>query len=66
MEIQKFEYLETGKSVLDVIKSIFHNFLRAAIWQKKKEKEKKNSEHKLSEFQNKFGKLIGKHNYLVK
>ena len=41
MEIQKFEYLETGKSVLDVIKSIFHNFLRAAIWQKKKKKKKR-------------------------
>ena len=41
MEIQKFEYLETGKSVFDVIKSIFHNFLRAAIWQKKKKKKRK-------------------------
>ena len=32
MEIQKFEYLESGKSFLDEIKIIFHSFLRAIIW----------------------------------
>ena len=29
MDIQKFEYLENEKSVLDEIKSIFHNYLKA-------------------------------------
>ena len=32
MEIQKFKYLENGKSFLDEIKSIFHSFWRAIIW----------------------------------
>ena len=34
MEIQKFEYLEKEKSLLDEIKSIFHNYLRVIIWRK--------------------------------
>ena len=29
MKKQKFEYLENGKSFLDEIESIFHNYLRA-------------------------------------
>ena len=33
-EIQKFEYLENKKSLLDEIKSIFHSFWRAIIWWK--------------------------------
>ena len=36
MEIQKSEYLENKKSILDEIKSIFHNYLTAIIWKKKK------------------------------
>ena len=32
MEIQKFEYLENEKSVLDELKSIFHSFFRVIIW----------------------------------
>ena len=35
MEIQKFEYLEKEKSLLDKMKSIFHNYLRVIIWLKK-------------------------------
>ena len=35
-KIQKCEYLENKSSFLDEIKSIFHNHLRAIIWQKKK------------------------------
>ena len=31
-KIQKFEYLEKGKSFLDEIKNIVHSFLRAIIW----------------------------------
>ena len=42
-KIQKCEYLENKSSFLDEIKSIFHNHLRAIIWQKKKKK----NEHKL-------------------
>ena len=42
MEILKFEYLDNEKSFLHDIKSIFHNFLKAIIWKKKK-----NSGHKL-------------------
>ena len=34
MEIQKSEYLENKKSILDEIKSIFHNYLTAIIWWK--------------------------------
>ena len=33
-EIQKIEYLENKKSILDEIKSIFHSFWRAIIWWK--------------------------------
>ena len=33
-KIQKFEYLETEKSLLDEIKNIFHNFWRAITWWK--------------------------------
>ena len=32
--IQKFEYLENEKSLLDQIKNIFHGFWRAIIWRK--------------------------------
>ena len=35
-EIRKFEYLENEKSILDEIKSIFHNFQKAIIWCKNK------------------------------
>ena len=31
-KIQKFEYVESGKSFLDEIKNIFHSFGRAFIW----------------------------------
>ena len=31
-ETQKFEYLENEKSLLDEIKSIFHNYICAIIW----------------------------------
>ena len=34
-EIQKFEYHDNEKNFLDEIKSIFCNYLRAAIWWKK-------------------------------
>ena len=34
-EIHKLEYLHNEKSSLDEIKSIFCNYLRAAIWRKK-------------------------------
>lgn len=37
-EIQKFEYLEIEKSFLDEVKGIVHNFLRAIVWQKKRQK----------------------------
>ena len=33
-EIQKFEYLENGKSTLDEIINIFYSFWRAIIWLK--------------------------------
>ena len=32
MEIQKREYLENEKSILDEIIRIFHNYLGAIIW----------------------------------
>ena len=32
IEIQKFKYLENGKSFLDEIKNMFHSFWRAIIW----------------------------------
>ena len=35
-KIQKFEYLENGKSFLDEIKNIFHSFVTAIIWWKNK------------------------------
>ena len=35
-EIQKFEYLESEKSFLDEIKSIFHSFWKTIIWWKNK------------------------------
>ena len=35
MEIQKIEYLEKEKSLLDKMKSIFHIYLRVIIWLKK-------------------------------
>ena len=31
-KLQKFEYLENEKNILDKIKSIFHRFWRAFIW----------------------------------
>ena len=34
MEIQKLEYLEEENSLLDEIKSIFHNYLRVIISRK--------------------------------
>ena len=37
-EIQKLKYIENKAGFLDEIKSTFHNFLRAIIWWKKKEK----------------------------
>ena len=46
-EIQKFEYLENKKSILDEIKSIFHSFWRTIIWRKNK-----NSRHKLQNRKN--------------
>ena len=30
-KIQKFKYLENEKNLLDEVKSIFHNYLRATI-----------------------------------
>ena len=45
-KIQKFEYLENGKSILDEIENIFHSFWRAIIWWKNKNLIK-NSWHKL-------------------
>ena len=45
-KIQKFEYLESGKSFLDEIKNIFQSFLSAIIWRKNKNLIK-NSRHKL-------------------
>ena len=34
MELQKCEYLENEKSFSVEIKRVFHNYLRAIIWQK--------------------------------
>ena len=45
-KIQKFEYLENGKSILDEIENIFHSFWRAIIWRKSKNL-MRNSWHKL-------------------
>ena len=36
MELQKCEYLENEKSFSVEIKRVFHNYLRAIIWQKMK------------------------------
>ena len=44
-KLQKFEYLENGKSFLDEIKNILHSFWRAIIWWKN-ENLIKNSGHK--------------------
>ena len=43
---QKFKYLENKKSFFDVIKNIFHRFLRAIIWWRNKNLIK-NSRHKI-------------------
>ena len=32
--VQKYEYLENGKSFLSEIKNIFHSFWRVIIWWK--------------------------------
>ena len=45
-KIQKSDYLENEKSLLDEIKNIFHNFRMAIIWWKNKNL-MKNSGHKL-------------------
>ena len=45
-KLQKFEYLENEKSLLDEIKNIFHSFWKAIIWWKNKNLVK-NSGHKL-------------------
>ena len=34
MQIQKFQYLENEEGMLDEIKIIFHNYLKAIIWWK--------------------------------
>ena len=46
-KLQKFEYLENEKNILDKIKSIFHRFWRAFIWSFGGKKKIKNTGYKL-------------------
>ena len=54
-KLQKFEYLENEKSLLDGVKNIFLSFGRATTWWKNK-KLIKNSTHKLWKQKNKYNK----------
>ena len=50
MKIQKFEYLENKKTLLDEIKSIFHNYLKVITWWKNEKQQTQALSFRVTEY----------------